>query len=134
MSRFPCANSSATFLINSKRRGSVLIHVLVTGVIVAFIAAGLLQMTLTNYQAVDRVQKNEINRKEADGMLNRAITYWNANEVCSNQVAFPCAGVPGTCNCKCPNAVDFPRIEVTGGGPPPCSAVGAVKVISKDAQ
>jgi len=123
-------------LIKSYRRGSVLIHVLVTGVIVAFIAAGLLRMVLMNYIAVDRATKGAQNRKEAEAMLQRAITYWNkSNVVCSSDaVFFPCATPsitsPGTCSCACPSAAAVPRVEVTGGGAPPCT----ITIISSDPQ
>ena len=99
-------------MIKSNRRGSVLVHVLVTGVVVAFIAAGMLRMVMMNYIAVDRVAKGTANRKEAEAMLNRAITYWNiSGQVCSNiPGGFNCTGAPGTCNCYCPNAGTIPRI------------------------
>ncbi len=100
-------------MIKLNSRGSVLVHVLVTGVIVAFIAAGLLRMVLMDYIVVDRVAKGAQNRKEAEALLNRAVTYWNeANKVCSNiPGGFNCTGVPGTCNCSCPSAAAVPRID-----------------------
>ena len=120
-------------MIRFSRRGSVLIHILVTGVIVSIIAAGLLRMTLMSYIAVDRAAKGAQNRKEAEGMLNRAITYWNASGiVCSTDANFTCATPsatsPGTCSCACPSAVALPRVEVSGGGAPPCT----ITVISSD--
>ena len=120
-------------MIKLGRRGSVLVHVLITGVIVAVIAAGMLRMVMMNYIAVDRVQKNAQNRKEADAMLLRAITYWNKSGiVCSTTALFPCSPsygtAPGTCNCSCPNNVAIPRVTVTGGGAPPCN----IQVISSD--
>ena len=103
----------------------MLLHVLVTGIIVAFIAAGLLRMVLLNYIAVDRATKGAANRKEAEAMLQRALSYWNkSNQVCSTDPTyFVCVG-PGVganiCNCSCPNAAALPRVDVTGGGAPPC--------------
>lgn len=123
-------------MIKLNRRGSVLVHVLITGVIVAFIAAGMLRMVLMNYIAVDRAAKGAANRKEAEAMLQRAITYWNkSNIVCSSDATyFPCATPsvtsPGTCSCACPSAAAVPRVVVTGGGPPPCT----ITVISSDPQ
>lgn len=106
-------------MTNAKSRGSVLIHVLVTGVIVAFIAAGLLRMVMMNYVAVDRATKGAGNRKESEAMLNRALSYWNqTNQVCSNiPGGFSCVGVPGTCSCSCPSSAAIPRIDayVSGG-------------------
>jgi Tfp pilus assembly protein PilX len=119
-------------LIKLGRRGSVLVHVLITGVIVAFIAAGLLRMVLMNYIAVDRATKGAQNRKEAEAMLQRALTYWNqTNSVCSTTANFPCTGGGvglNQCNCNCPNGTALPRVEVTGGGAPPC----AITIISSD--
>jgi len=111
------------------RRGSVLVHVLITGVIVAFISAGLLRMVLMNYIAVDRAAKGAQNRKEAESLLNRAITYWNqTNQVCANiPGGFNCTGSPGTCNCYCPNSTAIPRIWArTVAGPPVACRVDLV--------
>lgn len=115
------------------RRGSVLVHVLITGVIVAVIAGGLLRMILMNYIAVDRASKGAQNRKEAEAMLQRALTYWNkSNVVCSSTALFTCSPnytvSPGTCNCYCPDSTSTPRVEVTGGGAPPCT----ITVVSSD--
>lgn len=108
-----------------------MVHVLITGVIVAFIAAGLLRMVLMNYIAVDRATKGAQNRKESEAMLNRAISYWNAvNQVCTNiPGGLSCTGTPGTCACSCPNPAVIPRIDVrlVGGN---C----AVDLISSDPQ
>lgn len=123
-------------MIKKTSKGSVLIHVLVTGIIVAFIAAGLLRMVLMNYIAVDRASKGAQNRKEAEAMLQRALTYWNkSNIVCSSDATyFPCVpasvSVPGTCSCSCPSAAAVPRVVVTGGAAPPCT----ITIISSDPQ
>lgn len=120
------------------RRGSVLVHVLITGVVVAVIAGGLLRMILMNYIAVDRASKGAQNRKEAEAVLQRALTYWNkSNQVCSSDATFfPCAGAgvgANTCDCSCPSAAAVPRITVTRigggvGGAPPC----AITITSSD--
>ncbi|UPT75925.1 MAG: hypothetical protein M0D55_09790 [Elusimicrobiota bacterium] len=122
------------------RRGSVLIHVLITGVIVAFIAGGLLRMILMNYIAVDRATKGAANRKESEAMLQRALTYWNkTNSVCSTDATyFVCAGAgvgANTCDCSCPSTVAVPRVVVSRmgggvGGPPPC----LITITSSDPQ
>lgn len=122
-------------MIKLDRRGSVLIHVLITGVIVAFIASGLLNMVMMNYIAVDRATKGAQNRKEAEAMLQRALTYWNkTNSVCSTDAFnFVCTGGgvgANQCNCACPSASALPRVVVTGGGAPPC----VITIISSDPQ
>lgn len=115
------------------QRGSVILHVLVTGVIVAVIAAGMLRITLMNYIATERASAGQKNRKEADALLNRALTYWNeTNTVCSDNIpGLPCSPPstipPGTCSCTCGTT---PSIVVTGGGPPPCT----INIISSDPQ
>jgi hypothetical protein len=110
------------------RKGSVLIHVLVTGVIVSLITAGILRMTMMNYVATARAAKGAQNRKEADAVLQRALTYWNnSNQVCSNNVpGLTCSG-PGVganlCNCRCPSS-GYPAISVSDPDAtpgPPCN-------------
>lgn len=108
------------------RRGSVLIHVLMTGVVVAIIAAGLMRMTMLRYVASSRATGSTAARRQTDSALNRALTYWNmTNIVCGNNIpGYSCSPfsstAPGTCNCTCTSA-GTATIRVTGGGPPPCS-------------
>ena len=101
-------------MIKFNRRGSVLVHVLITGVIVAYIAAGMLRMVMMNYIAIDRVARGAANRKEADAMLSRAVTYWSiSGQVCSAiPNGFACTNTPGICDCSCPSASAVPRIFV----------------------
>lgn len=107
------------------RRGSVLIHVLMTGVVVAIIAAGLMRMTMLRYVASTRATGGTQARRSADSALNRALTYWNSvNIVCANNVpGYSCGPAsitpPGTCNCTCTSAGNA-TIVVSGGGAPPC--------------
>lgn len=119
-------------MIKLNKRGSVLVHVLITGVIVAFIASGLLRMVLMNYIAVDRATKGAQNRKEVDAMLQRALTYWNRdNAVCTTSAQFPCVGAGvglNQCACSCPSAAALPRVVVTGPLAGPC----IVTIISSD--
>jgi Tfp pilus assembly protein PilX len=109
------------------RRGSVLIHVLMTGVVVAVIAAGLMRMTMLRYVASARATSGGAARKQADAALNRALTSWNtSNIVCSAVAGYTCsptyATTPGTCDCTCtPTVATEATIVVTGGGPPPCN-------------
>ncbi len=110
------------------RNGSVLVHVLMTGVLVAIIAAGLMRMTMLRYIASARATSGTAARRQADATLNRALTYWNsANVVCSNTIpGYTCSPgyttVPGSCSCTCtPSDVTLATIRVTGGGAPPCN-------------
>lgn len=119
-------------MIKLNRRGSILVHVLITGVIVAFIASGLLRMVLMNYIAVDRATKGAQNRKEAESMLYRALSYWNeTNSVCSTGANFTCSGTGvgnNQCACACPSAAAVPRVVVTGPLAGPC----IVTIVSSD--
>lgn len=111
------------------QRGSVLVHVLVTGVIVALIATGVLRMTLMNYSAVSRATSGVQNKKEAEAMLHRAVTYWGQSGVVCSDIpgGLSCSGTPGSCSCDCPSASAVPRISVRSGGDQ-C----AVTIVSSD--
>lgn len=110
------------------RRGSVLIQVLMTGVVVAIIAAGLLRLTMLRYVASARASSSTVARRQADATLNRALSYWNSsNVVCSDNIpGYLCSPAftapPGLCRCTCTPAVaGEATIVVSGGGPPPCT-------------
>ena len=93
------------------RRGSVILHVLVMGVVIAVIAAGVLRMTLMNYVATERAATAQQKRKEVDGVLNRALSSWNETGVCSAIPGlFACTGAAGVCDCYCPNDTALPHI------------------------
>ena len=109
-------------MINLNRRGSVLVHVLITGVIVALIAAGLLRMVLMNYIVIDRASKGAGNRKESEAMLNRVVTYWSQNGVCSNFSGFACNAAASPCVCTgspLGGSLTNPTITVAGAAPGP---------------
>lgn len=115
------------------KRGSVLVHVLMTGVVVAIIAAGLMRMTMLRYVASTRAAGGAQARRAADSALNRALTYWNsANIVCANNIpGYSCSPAsiasPGTCNCTCTSGSGA-TIVVSGGGAPPCN----VSIVTSD--
>ncbi|MEK7234406.1 MAG: hypothetical protein AAB268_11360 [Elusimicrobiota bacterium] len=101
-------------MIKLNRRGSILVYVLVTGVIVSMIASGLLRMVMMNYAAVDRTGLSAIRRKEAESLLNVAVSYWSTvNSVCSSIPMFACSGPAGTCSCTCSHP-ELGSIVVTG--------------------
>lgn len=104
------------------RRGSVLIHVLITGIIVAFIAAGLLRMVLMNYIAIDRAGKGSTNRKEAEAMLSQVISHWSQFGVCTNFGAYTCNVAASPCLCTGSpggGSLTNPTITVAGAAPGP---------------
>lgn len=114
------------------QKGSILIHVLVTGVIVATIAAGLMSVLMMQYQAAHRAQLSHKGRLEAEELLHHIVTSWNANGSCSNITAtanFPaltCSGGSGSpaCGCTCTATVGGITIGVIGSRNP--SVAGGV--------
>jgi Tfp pilus assembly protein PilV len=92
------------------KRGSVLVHVLITSIVVVMIATGLAQMLLMRYSATMRATQGTARRREDDGTLNRLVTYWNANGYCSSPGGgLTCSGVTATCtSCTCSLAAVAP--------------------------
>jgi len=88
-----------------KNKGSVLVHVLMTGVVVAIVSAGILRLARLRYLSAQRAATSAQNRKQDEGVLNRAITSWNQNGLCSTILGSPtlsCSGVAvGNCGCSC---------------------------------
>ena len=92
-------------------RGSVLVHVLLTGVVVALIAATLLRMSLLRYQMAGRSEKMLKEKRANQGGLASVMSAWNSvNTSCANNVpassGFTCSGTvapgpPGVCGCTC---------------------------------
>lgn len=109
----------------------MILHVLVIGMVVAVIAAGLLRMTMMSYVMTRREITGAQNRKESEALLSRAMSHWNAalpaptvcspvpGLVCIPPVAFP---PPGICNCTC-TAPSGAILRVQGGGAPPCNTI-----------
>ena len=101
-----------------------MLHVLVTGVIIAFIAAGLLRLAMLRYEVTARSQRSVQDKRAAEGALNRLVTYWNLNNVrCMNIPGYDC-GNTGTCDCTCtPGSPDEPTIvsQASAGNPNICS-------------
>ena len=92
-----------------KRRGSVLVQVLITSVIVCMIAAGLSQMLLLQYTTMARATDGTSKKRAAEGALNRVVSYWAANGWCTSpgggitctlSIGGSCTG-PGGAACYC---------------------------------
>lgn len=95
---------------NTKERGSILLHVMVMGILMALIAATLLRTTLLRSQAAAR-STNILQEKRDDHAALAAVTAaWNADrtiqDICS--AAPPgwlgcvnAAVSPNNCNCTC---------------------------------
>lgn len=105
------------------RRGSVLLHVLVTGALVALIAATLMRMSMLRYTIASRGGKQLQERRYDQAALNSIISNWNTvNTVCANNVpnynCAPASGAPpGTCGCTCtPTLANFPTVTTGNVG------------------
>lgn len=89
------------------RKGSVLLHILVTGTVVALIAALLLRMGMLRYLIGARAIQGAQMRRDDESALARVMSYWNsANTLCANNVpgysCLPASTIPpGTCGCTC---------------------------------
>lgn len=93
--------------MKKNRRGSVLLHVLVTSVVVAFIAAGMVRMLMLRYMVTTKDANVSAKKKDSEAILHRLITHWNQspanfctsppnlanapNIVCNNSACGPCA-------------------------------------------
>ncbi len=94
-------------------RGSVLIHVMVTGALVALIAALLMRMAMFRATIAHRGGAALVEKRLDQAGFNSIMTNWNAaNAVCSNTVPnYNCTGVAGACGCTCtPTLPDFPTV------------------------
>ena len=88
------------------RQGSVILHVLVTGILVALIAALLLRVSFNSYLVTARTNAETVQLRQDSGALAVVIAGWNANNrVCSGgggTSGYTCPGAtPGTCACTC---------------------------------
>lgn len=105
------------------KKGSVLIHVLVMGIIVAIIASGLMSVLMMQYRATSRTTESNKARAQAEELLAQIITTWSVNGSCTTippTVNFPqltCAGgsgaAPSVCGCTCTATVNGVVVGVT---------------------
>ena len=82
-------------------KGSILVHVLVTGLVIAVIAAGILRITLQNYTAASRMSASEQARQNAEGALYVVMAAWNTNNAnCTGTSRVTIANNYGDCRCN----------------------------------
>ena len=108
--------------MSKRERGYVLLHVLVTTIVVVFIAAGLAQMLMARYAASQRLMQGAGARLQNQASLDRVITDWvKANQSCVAVAGYTCSGCgtqtcdlyPSGCTCtvgqsdpgKCPGII-----------------------------
>jgi len=91
------------------RRGSVILHVLVTSVVVALIAASILHVAMMRYLVTARTNAATIQKRGDEGALALIATAWST-------ASFPCAS--GTCigsiGCASPAVAPVPGFTCTG--------------------
>ena len=88
-----------------KKRGSVLVQVLMTSVVVAIIAAGIMQMMLMRSQTIARAQQRTEGTVNATSAFNTILNRWaETKTICASGVPGMSGGTsttpPGTCNCS----------------------------------
>src|SRR5437016_5978654 len=107
-----------------RNRGSVLLHVLVTGVLVALIVATLMRMTMLRYRVTARSARALQEKRSDQAALASLTGVWNLrNIVCASPTPdYTCSpasvAVPGVCGCTCtPVTLGFPTVtaRVVGG-------------------
>lgn len=103
------------------KRGSVILHMLITGVVVALIAAMLLRLTMLRVMMTSRSHKAAQMKRYDEAALARIHSFWASagGAPCANNVpGYSCAGTPGACNCTCtPASAGDPTVTVTGALP-----------------
>ncbi len=78
----------------------MLLHVLVTGAVVALIAASLLRLATLRYQVTARAQQATVERRSDEGAMARIISAWNAaNQNCTAVPGYSVSGSAGSCSC-----------------------------------
>jgi len=85
-----------------KKKGSVLVQVLMTAVIVSIIAAGMMTLLLMRSQAIKRAQGTAAGTAMANGGLNAILSGWGAagGVNCSAVTGYTMTGgSAGQCNC-----------------------------------
>jgi hypothetical protein len=89
--------------MHKNTHGSVLVHVLMTAVLVALIAASLLRVVMLRSTIASRGTQILRNKRYDEATLNKVMSYWNSvNQVCANNIpGYTCDGAPGACNCQC---------------------------------
>lgn len=101
-------------------RGSVILHVLVTGVVVAFISAMLLRMTMFRYVVTARSHKSAQMKRYTEAVLAQLNSAWAGGQTCANFGNYTCAGATvGFCGCTCTSA-GVPSILTAPSGSAPC--------------
>jgi hypothetical protein len=121
------------------KRGSVLLHVLMTGALIALISATLLRLAVMRYTVTARATKTTRERRYDEAALAMLVSTWNnGNVYCANAGYYSCSGggagyaAPLTsCACTCTTGQQYYPPTITGSGSPPTCKLD---VVSQDLQ
>ncbi len=117
------------------RRGSVLLQVMILGIIVAFLAAGMASMLLMRGSATERIAEGNQGGRTDAGALSNLIYYWNAGTPTCGNTPGVCNPVPGyalslgnwcTCSCELTNGAVDVVVRSSGGTWPTCQSAISV--------
>ena len=103
------------------KKGSVLLQVLITSLVVAFIAAGLAKMMLMRATVIERATRGAVGVKGVESAFNNVMTAWvSAKNTCVPVPGYSCSGccavaTPCGCNCKY-TATDGSGRTICAGG------------------
>lgn len=103
-----------------KERGSILLQVMVTGVVMALIAASLMRITMMRHQMISRSVSRLQEKRDDHQALALIISAWNsAGQVCANNVrGYTCRGIAGNCGCTCtPTDPNWPEVRTQNASP-----------------
>lgn len=102
------------------KRGSVILHVLVSSVVVALIAAVLLRMAMLRYLVTARSHKATQMKRLDEAALAQLNSNWSDTQMCTSFGSYTCAGATaGYCGCTCTSA-GKPTIVTSPSGAAPC--------------
>ena len=113
------------------KRGSVLLHVLMTGALLALISATVLRLAMLRYMVTARTTNTTRERRYDEAAVSLLVSKWNATNVYCASVPsyYNCSGGGGvpapltSCTCTCnpvggPLTANFPTVTNANAVPP----------------
>jgi len=98
------------------QKGSVLLQVMILGIIVAFLAAGMAAMLLSRSGSTARIEQGNAAARYDGAGLDVLINAWNANGICTNAAGmYSCSSKACSCTCT-PAQAYLPTVVVSGAG------------------
>ena len=111
------------------RKGSVLLQVMILGIIVAFLAAGMAAMLLMRGSATQHIEQGNMGARTDAGVLSNLLYYWNTAGVCSAVPGYSLT--PGANSCSCTlvsNGGGLVKVDVVSNGGSPCQSAISITV------